>query len=751
MSGAANLERLSELAGVITSYRDAWGNPRQMTEGTQRALLAAMGINAEDSDAITAAIRDFEEKPWRRPLDPVLVTPHERRFRLRVPLTLPAAAANQTIEWRFEKEMGEARDGRARFVDLPVLETRKLDGETLERRALEIPFPIGLGYHRLRLFGSAVGKAAGDSEGASLPVIVFPKRCYLPRRRSEQARAWGIGTQLYGLRSARNWGIGDFTDLTRFLGVASRLGADAVGLNPLHALFPGNPERISPYSPSDRRFLSMLYIDVEAIADFAECDSAKSLLNSSDVRQRLDAARKARLVDYPEVAALKFRALELVFRSFRERHLGGDAPSASSERGAAFRRFQLAGGETFDRIAAFQALSEHFGPDQEWWDWPEPYRDCGSDEVVKFAADHRERVEFFQYLQWQADQQLRRAAQTARDAGMAIGLYHDLALAADRAGAETWMNRRFIATDISLGAPPDDWNLRGQNWGLPAYNPLALRATAYAPFAAILRANMAHGGALRIDHVMGLERTYWIPRGAEAQDGGYVRSPVAEMMGVLALESVRQKCLVIGEDLGTLPEGFHERMRAAGILSYRLLYFAQDERGEFVAPRRYPSSALVAIGTHDLATLPGYWRGRDLDVRAELGLYPSRESEHSARERRAQERLSLIRAFKREGLLPDSFSENSSELSFDLVQAAYRFLARSPAMLLLLHLDDVLGEENQINIPGTVTEHPNWRRKMLLDIEELERDPRMLALAGAIREERRARRRTRRGARAGRG
>ena len=328
---------------------------------------------------------------------------------------------------------------------------------------------------------------------------------------------------------------------------------------------------------------------------------------------------------------------------------------------------------------------------------------------------------------------------------MAIGLYYDLALAADVAGAELWMNRRLIAKNVSIGAPPDEWNQRGQDWGLAAYNPLALRAAAYAPSAATVRANMDHGAALRVDHVMGLERMYWIPRGAEPEDGGYVRSPAADLIGVLALESSRQKCLVIGEDLGTLPEGFQERMRAAGILSYRLLYFAQDKRGDFVAPRRYPSSALVAIGTHDLATFPGFWRGRDLDMRTELGLYPSRETEALAHERRARECRSLIKAFKQAGLLPVSFPDDTTEFSFDLVQAAYRFLARSPAMLLLLHLEDVLGEENQINMPGTIAEYPNWRRKMPVGLEELERDPRIVALAGTIRDERRAGRQSRRG------
>jgi 4-alpha-glucanotransferase len=737
LSGGATLERLSGLAGIVTSYRDLCGNTRRMTEATQRTLLAAMGVNAESPEAVAGAVRDFEDGPWRRPLDAVLVAPHARGRRLRVPLTLPASGADRAIEWRLEKETGEAHDGKARFRDLALLESRRLDGGRFERRALEIPAPVGPGYHRLRLF--AAGKAGlGDAgDGIGLPVIVVPRTCHFPRRRPERGRAWGIGTQLYGLRSARNWGIGDFTDLARFAGLAARLGADAVGLNPLHALFPGNPDRVSPYSPSDRRFLSLLYVDVEAIADFTGCAAAGQFLDRADVRARRAAAKGAPLVDYPAAVALKLAALDLVFRAFRERHLG-EFPNALSERGAAFRRFQHAGGDVLERFAAFQALSEHFGPDKPWWEWPERFHDCGSAAVAAFAAEHRERVEFYAYVQWQAEQQLAAAAQAARDAGMTIGLYHDLALAADRAGAETWMNRGFIAKGVSLGAPPDDWNLRGQNWGLPAYNPHALRAAAYAPFAAILRANMRHGGALRIDHVMGLERAFWIPHGAAAQDGGYVRFPVADMMGVLALESARQKCLVIGEDLGTVPEGFHERMRTAGILSYRLLYFSQDGRGDFVPPRGYPASALVAVGTHDLAPLPGFWRGRDLDVRAELGLYPSREADISARERRARERRSLVRAFKREGLLPQSFPDDTGEFSSDLAEAAYRFLARSPALLLLLHLDDVLGEENQINVPGTVTGHPNWRRKMLLDLDALERDPRVLALARAIGEERRA-------------
>lgn len=743
MSADATLERLSELAGLITAYRDAWGRPQRVSEATQRALLAAMGISTESEEAIAQAVRDIEDAPWRRPLDPVHVAPHRRGAGLRVALTLPMTAESDAIEWHFEQERGRAYAGKARFGELPCLERRNLDGTMIERRALEIPMPTRPGYHRLRIAGSSVEEACGGSEGPGIPVIVFPQRSHFPRRKGVGRRAWSIGTQLYSLRSKQNWGVGDFTDLRQLLGVAARLGADAVGLNPLHALFPGNPERISPYSPSDRRFVSMLYIDVEAVPDFAECEPAKDLLGNAEMRRRLEAARATPFVDYPEVVALKLQALELVFGSFRLHHLDGERHGAASERGAAFRRFQRAGGSTLRHLGVFQALSEHFGPGRSWEQWPDAFHDCDSAEVASFAADHRDRVDFYHYLQWQAEGQLRAATQAARDAGMGIGLFHDLALAADRAGAETWMNRRFIAREVSLGAPPDEWNHHGQDWGLPAYNPHALRAAAYAPFAEILHANMGHGGALRIDHVMALERTYWIPRGADPRDGGYVRSPVADLIGVLALESVRHKCVVIGEDLGTLPEGFSARINAARILSYRVLYFTRDAHGGFLAPRRFPSSALVAISTHDLATFRGFWSGRDLDVRAELGLYVSKETETAARERRAQERRSLIGAFKREGLLPASFPDEPGTFSFELLRAALRFLARTPAMLLTMHLIDALGEENQVNLPGTVEGYPNWRRKIRMNLEELEGDAQLRALAAAVCEERRERRQKR--------
>jgi (1->4)-alpha-D-glucan 1-alpha-D-glucosylmutase len=741
MTETKKLARLAALAGIVPSYRDAWGYRRHVPESTQRALLAAMGLRAEGPEQIERQIREIEEAPFRRVLDRVLVVKRVRGARIRIPIALSTRRATGPIEWRFEMESGVARDGRLDFKDLSPIDKRAIDGETVARRALTLPFPVPLGYHNFRLF---LSEEAGDP-GLSLPVIVVPARCRLPRGRGERNHIWGITLQLYGLRSRRNWGIGDYTDLASVVGIGGRLGASAIGFNPLHALFPANPLRASPYSPSHRQYLRTSYLDVEAVPDFAESDAAQELAYSPEFRATLDALRATPLVDYERIALAKRPAFEAVYRSFCENHLGPTDGGAATDRAAAFRRFQRLKGQSLEQLGLFQALSEHFGADKDWRQWPAAYRDPESPEVASFGAAHRERIEFFQYLQWQADQQLAAASAAAEAAGMPVGLYHDLALAPDGDGAETWANQTLLAQGVRLGAPPDEWNHKGQNWGLPPYNPCELRAAAYRPFGAVIRANMQHAGALRLDHAMSLERLYWIPEGAEPQDGGYVRYPVDDLIGVLALESHRHECLVIGEDLGTLPEGFQQRMRSAAMLSYRLLYFSQDEDGRFSRPQRYPAPAAVAVGTHDLATLAGYWHGRDLDIRTELGLYPSEAAHAAFREERARKRRELIRALKREDLLPTGFPEDGGEFSFDLVTAIYRFLARTPARLLLLNPDDVFGEENQINMPGTTSEHPNWKRKMLLELERLENDPRMVAIANAICEEREHARRSRRG------
>lgn len=727
------LERLADLAGLISSYTDAWGHRRVVPEATRRAILAAMGIAADNENAIEASIRALEDRAWRRPLEPVIVTRRGRGGRISIPLVLESARDGETLAWRMEMEHGEGRDGTSNVAELPLSESRTVNGTDLERRLLALPFAVPHGYHEFRLFppDSAAGK-----EPVSCSVIVAPRECYLPPSLEQGHRAWGYTVQLYSLRSSANWGIGDFSDLRILSGVAARQGAAAIGINPLHAMFPENPAHASPYSPSHREFLADFYIDPEAVPDLSECGEARELIRSAAFQEKLAALRVEQMVDYERVADLKRPVMELLYRSFREHHLGPPDTAPRSDRGAAFRRYQMLRGEQLEKLGRFQALAEHFSRDMRLPEWPEAFRDAESDKVEAFASEHRDRVEFFQYLQWIGDQQLAAANEEARQGSAGIGLYQDLALAPDRSGAEYWSDRGIFASGVTLGAPPDDWNLKGQNWGLPPYSPTHLREAGYRPFIEIIRANMQHAGALRLDHAMWLERMYWIPEGMSAHDGGYLRYPTEDLMGILALESQRQRCLVIAEDLGTVPDNFREKLRNASMLSYRLLYFEQDDEGEFMPPEDYIARAAVAVNTHDLATLPGFWKERDLAVRAELGLYPSEQARDDSHRRRARERRALLHALKRENILSPDFPEDVEAFSFELATAVYRFLARTPSLLLLVSIEDVFGQLDQANLPGTTFEHPNWKRRLEVELDRFVDDSRMIAIAAAVGAER---------------
>lgn len=713
------LDRLADLAGIDAEYRDAWGAVRRVPSATKQSLLAAMGFDVSSPDGVTTAIGKIEEEGWRACLPPVLVVQRRRRGAPVVPIVLPATHGGATFEWTLQEEMGPLRSGTARFMDLPLDDSRRVDGLTMERRLLQLPEGLPLGYHTFRVAMRPEAESAGAEDQGSTTLIVAPSRCYFPSALARDDKAWGVSVQLYALRSRRNWGIGDFTDLGQFVAFCDGLGAGAVGLNPLHALFPGRPANASPYGPSSRLFLDVLYIDVEDAPEFAICAAAQARVGDPRFQETLHDLRQAPMVDYPRVAEVKLVVLELLYGTFREMRLGEGRAGMESERGAEFRRFQRHGGQPLERFGVFEALSEHFGWSVAWRDWPEPYRDPDSPEVAAFADKNRDRVEYFHYLQWLADSQLRAVVERARSSGMIVGLYHDLALGSAGDGGEAWARQDIFTRGVAVGAPPDAWNNRGQNWGMPPPNPMAMRAEAYATLSGVLRANMSHGGALRIDHVMCLARLFWIPTNADPEAGAYVRYPLDEVLAVLCLESQRQRCVVIGEDLGTVPKGFRARMRRAAILSYRLLYFQRDKAGEFLPPKRYPKMAAAVVGTHDLATLAAFWTGRDLAVRDELGLYPSREQADEARRSRRHEKGALIRALKREGLLPQRAPDEPGDLDDEMILAVHRFLALTRGRIFMVHLEDVLGVTEQINLPGTVSEYPNWRRKMPVDIEDL--------------------------------
>ncbi len=721
MSAREPIRQLGELYGIDSSYTDFFGKRRQVPLATERALLEAMGAAVGSAREIADSLREANARPWRRMLAPVRVVAAPEP--LEVTFTLPAGLGGATIDWTLAEETGVVHEGRLTPDELPGVAAAEVDGTTYRRWRMALPSSLPHGYHRLSM------AARGDARArSSLQLIVAPARCHGP---ASPSRLWGVTGQLYGLRSGRNWGMGDFTDLADLTERAAALGASAVGINPLHALFPADANHVSPYSPSSRLFLNVFYLDPEAVPDLAESSEARALLNDAGVRREREQARAAGLVDYPAVWRLKLRVLEHLFASFQKRHL-----AASSERARAFRAFRAEMGGALEQHAVFDALHEHAlqtGKGWSWHDWPASLRRPDTPEVAAFAREHRERVDFFAHLQWLADQQLAAAQRRARAAGMPLGLYQDIAVGVNPASAMAWANPAVTLSGVSAGAPPDWFNLEGQNWGLAPLSPVGLRETGYAVFAAALRHNMRHAGAVRIDHVMGLQRLFWIPAGAAPAEGAYVRYPFADLARIIALESERHRCVVIGEDLGTVPRGFRPAMQRAGMMSCRVLYFERAQDGAFAPPEAYPRQALVSVSTHDLPTLRGFWTSRDLRWRELLGRFPDEAALVNARAERARDRVLLLRALQRAGLLPAGTDPERppDELSDELALAAHRYLAATPGNLVMVQLEDAFGEEEQPNLPGTV-EHFNWRRRLGRTLEELADVPLLREIAGAM-------------------
>jgi (1->4)-alpha-D-glucan 1-alpha-D-glucosylmutase len=728
------IERLAELAGIQPFYQDIWGHTHLASLETKQALLTAMGVACGDEAAARESLRQWELGTWQRLLPAVSVhTVGESP--LRVTLRLPARDLGRTARWRLSLEQGEVIEGVFRPDALARLERAELDDGEYLALALELPPPccVTPGYHHLEL-------GLDGMAGAETTLIVCPPACYQPPAVADGRRVWGVGVQLYGVRSARNWGMGDFTDLARLVDWAAGAGAALVGVNPLHALYPHNPRHCSPYSPSSRQFLNLLYIDVEAVPDYAECEDARAAVADPAFQARLAALRAAPLVDYAGVAQAKSAILERLHAHFRSRHLAAD-----SDRARAFRAYCAEQGEDLYLQALYEALQAHLHDEDPacwgWPVWPEAFRSPHNPAVRQWAADHRDRVEYHLYLHWLAATQLAAAAERARQGGLEVGLYQDLAVGVDRGGAETWMHRDLYAFAASVGAPPDDFNLHGQDWGLPPLIPHRLIDAAYCPFIRMLRANMRTAGALRIDHVMGLMRLYWVPPGQRADQGVYVSYPLHDLMGILALESQRNRCLVIGEDLGTVPDAMRQAMRERGILAYRLFYFEKHWQGDhgFKSPWEIDRDALVAATTHDLPTLAGFWRGSDITWRSQLQLFPSDEQRQAQIVGRAEDRARLLLALEREGLLPAGMTADPAgvpEMTPALALAIQRYLARSPARLLLVQAEDMLGETEQANLPGTVSGHPNWQRKLSLDLEDWAADARLAETARALAAER---------------
>jgi (1->4)-alpha-D-glucan 1-alpha-D-glucosylmutase len=717
------LQRLSAHYGIAAEYSDIFGKRHVAPPANLVSLLESFGVDpavpAEES------LRHAQAATWREQLPPaVAIGAGQTEWLLRV--RLPAAQAEAA--WTVHEEDGTPHHGRLALHSVSELLRTDIDGQAWCERLVPVALALPMGYHRLTVEGLA---------GETL-VIAAPEQCYRPEALRGEGRVWGPAVQLYALRSRRNWGIGDFGDLALLAQQAAQRGAGIIGLNPLHSLFPHNPAHTSPYSPSSRIHLNVLYIDVEAVEEFRDCEAAQRLVQSPDFQARLTSLREAELVDYRGVAAAKHEVLELLFAHFRTQR-DSAAREAADGTGSAFDAFRAERGASLRRHALFEALQAHFFATDEaiwgWPVWPEAYRDPASDEVARFTQTQLERIEYFEYLQWQASRQLARASAQCEALGMAVGLYIDLAVSVDRAGSDAWGHQDVFVHGASVGAPPDEFNPNGQGWGLPPLRPDRLRTSGYRFFIETLRANMRGAGALRIDHVMGLMRLFWIPPGKTPQEGAYVHYALDEMLAVVAVESQRARCMVIGEDLGTVADEMRGALARFEVLSYRLLYFERQNDGEFKAPADYPRNALVAISTHDLATLAGWWTGHDLRLRLALGLFPDQALFEKQLFDRAQERIRLLLAVQRAGLLSaDAVAEatGAQTLSSEVICALHAYVASAPSQVMMVQLEDALGMTEQANMPGTTDAHPNWQRKLSLDLREISTDEQTLALCATL-------------------
>ncbi len=729
--GVSALDHLCSIYGVHQEYYTIWGAHHPTSERTKRAILGAMGVAADDDAAVERSLREHEDRQWRRLLPPVLVV-REFSGPCRIPLNIPAILDQAACRWRLSTEFGQELGGE--FVPAALEEggRQRLGEQEFVRRVLILDPCVEIGYHRLLV-------DCGNGTSGEMPFIIVPHACYTPPAIQEHRRIWGFAAQLYGVRSARNWGMGDFSDLRAIVEFCADVGAGTVLLNPLHALFADAPEHASPYSPSSRTWFNTLYLDVEAIADFAECDAARERVATADFREKLGKLRNSPQVDYPEVAAAKRELLEQLYRHFRSAHL-----ERSSRRAIEFRAFQNAHGESLRKLGEFEALQAHFhaqnGSAWGWPSWPEAYRDQHAPEVAAFANANLERIEFHEYLQWQAFLQLEAVGQGSWQRGLGIGIMLDLAIGVAEGGAATWTRPELYARTASAGAPPDEINLLGQDWGLPPWIPHKLREAAYEPFIELLRTNMRFAGALRMDHVMGLYRLFWVVRGLTAAEGCYVSYPFEDLLGILALESQRNRCLVVGEDLGTVPDEVRHALHPMSVLSTRVLYFERWNDGRMKPPRDYPVQAAATVTTHDLPTLAGFWKGIDIELRDRLRLFPSEEVRGRQIAARNADRPHLLQALEAEGLLPDSGStqaESFPDMTPELAQAVYAYLARSPSKLLLVQMEDGFGVAEQPNLPGTTEAvYPCWRLKLPVGLEAWHENSWLQGIIQALRRQR---------------
>nr|WP_222859020.1 4-alpha-glucanotransferase [Paraburkholderia phenoliruptrix] len=684
-------------AGFEVEWEDAHRKVHRVPEKTLSILLERMGLPCGNATQIRQSAAALDAELSGRKLPPLMTAQVGRG------IALPAAALKSGSHYRIELESGSIIDGR---FTAPK-------GEEALLAPIDEP-----GYHTLVIHEQRVTLA------------VAPSRCYTVAdawrslRDDERAVApplWGVATQLYGLRRVGDGGIGDYSALAQIAAESAKRGAHALAVSPTHAMFSAEPNRFSPYSPSSRLWLNVTHIDPAAVFGKA---AARAAMQSADAVDAWSELEGLPLIDWPKAVVLKLKVLRALFENFctdeRAREGTEDTPRALEFHGFCERAGRAL--EDHARFEALQAAQLAQGGNGHWRNWPEALRDPRSPEVEAFAQAHRHEVDFHLFLQWLAAKGLSHAQYAAHEAGMAVGLIADLAVGCDSAGSHAWSYRDDMLQGVSVGAPPDLFNQAGQSWGLTTFSPRAMRTQGFSAFIDMLRAAFAHAGGIRIDHILGLRRLWLVPEGESASNGAYLRYPLEDLLRLIALESWRHRAIVIGEDLGTVPPGFRERLDEHGIAGIRVLWFERGEDGTgFKPPQAWDRNAVGTTTTHDLPTVAGWWAGSDITWRNRIGQTMARpdgrDPEEAAQEERASDRAELWQSFQQAGVAaPDVEAPPTDNPPVD---EALAFVAATPGPLVTFPLEDLLAQSDQPNLPGSIDEHPNWRRRMNLPIDEM--------------------------------
>lgn len=657
----AQLEILASRAGLAVDWIDANGRPQKVAPSVLRNVLTGLGHPAGSAQEIDASLLELQAVQQTHRLPPLITA-----------------------------DVGVGLDLARYFEPQTPCEIHLEDGSRLNLKLdanSVLPGLVPVGYQQVSI------------DGQTFTLAVAPTRCYSVADAVDNPipRAWGLSVQLYGLRRPGDGGFGDTQALEDLARVAGERGAEALAISPLHAMFSSDTQRYSPYSPSSRLFLNSLYCAPGTILGE---HALRTAIDATGLAIELKALEERPLIDWPAAAEAKHRLLQALYEGFVQ----GEHPLHED-----FSSFRHAAGEALENHCRFEAIQEARaarGEHLDWRQWPEPWRNPRSAELAAFAEENAGRIGFFAFCQWLIARCLERAQAAARASGMSIGLIADLAVGADGGGSQAWSRQDELLAALTVGAPPDILNRSGQGWGISAFSPEGLVRNGFRAFIEMLRANFAHSGGLRIDHVMGLQRLWVIPNGSPPADGAYLYYPVDDLLRLLTLESHRHQAIVLGEDLGTVPDGLREKLIARSMLGMRVLLFEQDNT-HFKPILDWPDNALATTSTHDLPTLNGWWHGRDIDWNARLGMVDA-SGEIEWRQHREREREGLRRALSQD---PQNFREESHETD-QVLDASVRFLGHTRAPLVLLPLEDALGVEQQANLPGTIDTHPNWSRRL---------------------------------------